>query len=68
MIRVTFHLFRDGYSMLIRGQDTVINERDYVELGLSCADICQALKRGMGEKKLEDLNKSVRDAIDQLTR
>ena len=68
MIRVTFHLFCDRYSRLIRGQDTMINEKDYVELGLSCADICQALERGMGKKKLENLNKSVRDAIHQLTR
>ena len=43
------------------------NEQDYVELGMSCADICKALDRGMGEKKLEDLSKSVCDAIDQLT-
>ena len=43
------------------------NDQDYVDLGLSCADICKALERGMGEKKLDDLNKSVRDAINQLT-
>ena len=45
----------------------MINEQDYVELGLCCADICKALKRGVGEKKLEDLSKSVCDAINQLT-
>jgi hypothetical protein len=43
------------------------NEVDYVELGLSCVDICRALERGMNGKKLEDLNKSVCDAINQLT-
>ena len=43
------------------------NELDYVELGLSCAEICRALDRGMNGKKLKDLNKSVRDAILQLT-
>ena len=43
------------------------NEQDYVELGLSCADICEALKRGMDRKKLDDLNKSMRDAITKLT-
>ena len=52
---------------LTRRQDTMVNEQDYVELGLFCADICKALKRGMGEKKLDDLSKSVRDAIKQLT-
>lgn len=43
------------------------NEQDYVELGLSCADICEALERGMDGKKLDDLNKPVRDAIKKLT-
>ena len=45
----------------------MVNEQDYIELGLSCADICRALERGMGEKGLNDLNKSVCDAINQLT-
>ena len=43
------------------------NDQDYVELGLSCADICKALERGMDGKKLDDLSKSVCDAINQLT-
>jgi len=43
------------------------NEADYVELGLSCADICRALERGMDGKKLNDLSQSVCDAINQLT-
>ena len=43
------------------------NEADYVELGLSCADICRALDRGMNGKKLNDLSQSVCDAINQLT-
>ena len=45
----------------------MVNEQDYVELGLSCADICRALDRGMNGKKLDDLSKSVCDAINQLT-
>jgi len=45
----------------------MVNELDYVELGLSCADICKALERGMNEKKLSDLNQSMCDAINQLT-
>ena len=45
----------------------MVNEQDYVELGLSCADICRALERGMNGKKLNDLSKSVCDAINQLT-
>ena len=43
------------------------NEVDHLELGLSCADICRALERGMDGKKLKDLRKSVCDAINQLT-
>ena len=43
------------------------NEQEYVEVGLSCADICKALDRRMNGKKLDDLSKSVRDAISQLT-
>ena len=42
------------------------NEQDYVELGLTCADICRALNRGMNGKKLGDLSQSVCDAIKQL--
>ena len=44
-----------------------MNEHEYVELGLSCADICRALDRGMNGKKLEDLSQSVCEAINQLT-
>ena len=45
----------------------MINEQEYVELGLSCADICRALDRGMNGKKLGDLSQSVCEAINQLT-
>ena len=45
----------------------MVNEQDFVKLGLFCVDICETLKRGIGEKKLDDLNESVRGAINQLT-
>ena len=45
----------------------MINKQDYVELGLSCADICRALDRGVGGKRLDDLSHSVCEAINQLT-
>ena len=45
----------------------MINEQDYVDLGLYCADICRALARGMDGKKLDDLSQSVCDAMNQLT-
>ena len=43
------------------------NKMDYVELGLTCADICTALGRGMNRTRLDDLSQSVREAIAQLT-
>ena len=48
-------------------QDSMINEIDYVELGLDCADICNALGRGMEGRQLNDLSQSVSSAITQLT-
>jgi len=45
----------------------MVNERDYIELGLCCADICRALERGMNGKKLDDLSQSANEAISQLT-
>ena len=54
-------------SGLTRNQDSMLNELDYVELGLFCADICRALERGMNGKKLGDVSQSVCDAINQLT-
>ena len=45
----------------------MVNEQGYVELGLFCVDICETLGRGLGDKKLDDLSKSVCDAINQLT-
>ena len=45
----------------------MINEADYVNLGLACADVCTALGRGLKGKSLDDLNGSVVEAINQLT-
>ena len=48
-------------------QDSMTNEADYVELGLACANVCTALSRGLDGKRLEELNGSVCEAINQLT-
>ena len=56
------------YSRFTCDQNSMANKSDYVELGLACADVCKALERGMNGKKLDDLSKSVREAIEQLTR
>jgi len=45
----------------------MINQMDYVELGMACADVCTALDRGLDGKRLNDLNNSVCEAIKQLT-
>ena len=45
----------------------MVNQVDYVELGLACAEVCTALDRGLNGRKLDDLNKSVLEAIKQLT-
>ena len=43
------------------------NELDYVELGLSCADVCRALDQGTSGRRLDELSQSVLEAIEQLT-
>ena len=43
------------------------NERSYIELGLCCGDVCQALDRGLDGRDLEDLSQSVLGAIGKLT-
>ena len=45
----------------------MINQVEYVELGLACADVCTALGRGLDGKRPNDLNDTVRKAINQLT-
>ena len=42
----------------------MINDQDFVGLGLDCADICRALDRGTNGKKLDDLSQSAREAIN----
>ena len=45
----------------------MVNDQDYIDLGLACADICRALDRGMDGKRLDDLSRPVREAIALLT-
>jgi len=45
----------------------VINQLDYVELGLFCADVCTALDEGLGGRGWVGLGGSIRGAIEQLT-
>jgi len=45
----------------------MINEEDYVELGLTCASVCKALARGTVGRQGDQLNQSVLRAIEHLT-
>lgn len=44
------------------------NEADYVTLGLTCAEICTALEQGLDGKEWDELNPSVRKAVEKLKR
>ena len=48
-------------------QDTMGKEQEFIGLGLYCADVCKALERGLNGKRSEELSKSLREAIEQLT-
>ena len=43
------------------------NRSDYVELGLTCTNVCKALHREIDGKELDNLSRSVYEAIEQLT-
>jgi hypothetical protein len=45
----------------------MINEQDCVDLGLSCADVCKVLNRGLKGRRLDELSQSVLEAIQELT-
>ena len=45
----------------------MINETDYVELGLTCANICDALAQGMEGRRLDNISQPMSDAITKLT-
>ena len=55
------------YSRLTGNQDSTANKSDYVDLGLTCVDVCKALHQGMDGKELNDLRPPVREAIEKLT-
>lgn len=45
----------------------MINQQEYIDIGLSCAHVCEALDRGLKGRQLDELSQSVLDAIGQLT-
>jgi len=46
---------------------SMINEVDYVEPGLACAGVCEALDRGINGRRVNQLSQSVLTAIEKLT-
>ena len=48
-------------------QDSMANKGDYVELGKSCAGVCEALDRGLNGRRLDNLSQSVLSTIEELT-
>ena len=49
-------------------QDKMANKQDYVDLGSTCANVCKVLDRGLNGKRLDELNQSVLEAIQGLTK
>jgi hypothetical protein len=45
----------------------MINEVEYVNLGLACADVCGVLDRGLKGRRANELDRSVLGAIRELT-
>ena len=43
------------------------NKTDYVDLGLACTDVCNALDRGLKGRRADELGQSIMEAIEQLT-
>ena len=43
------------------------NDQDFVDLGKACGDVCQVLYKKLEGRRLDQLNKSVLDAIGDLT-
>ena len=48
-------------------QESMINAQDCVDLGLSCANVCKVLDRGLKGRRLDELSPSVLEATEQLT-
>ena len=44
----------------------MVDRKDYVKLGLTCADVCRALDRGLNGRQADQLTRSVLEAIEQL--
>ena len=48
-------------------QDTMANQQDYIDIGSTCANVCKVLDWGLNGKRLDELSRSVLEAIQHLT-
>ena len=48
-------------------QDSMTKKRNYVELGLACANVCEVLGQGTDAKRASELSQPVFRAIERLT-
>ena len=65
MIRARF-LFSDGL-LQVHTSGLYGYRIDYVELGLVCVDVCEALDQGMKGRRMDELSQSEFEAIGRLT-
>ena len=63
---VCFLSFCDDELRFTFIQVSMVNKLDYVDILLSCADVCKTLDRGLEGRQLGELDKSVLRAIEQL--
>lgn len=59
-------VFDSASILLVMIKDSMVHEKDYVKLGLSCADVCQALDQGLEKRRINKLNESMLEAIEKL--
>jgi hypothetical protein len=45
----------------------MVDEVDYIDLGLVCAEVCRALDRGLKGRRADGLTRSVLEAIERFT-
>ena len=43
------------------------NEKEYVDIGSTCANVCKVLDRGLNGKRSDELSQAVLEAIQELT-
>ena len=68
MIKVRTFLLSAAVSFSFTfSQDSMANEPDYIDLALSCAEVCDALDQGLKGRRFDELDQLVLRAIWQLT-